>query len=303
MSQLREDLGDQENNLDPNAALAGKVRLLPRKANSSGSIGDRVEQKPDLDTLDDQAEIVRERYQEVLSTDPDSPERDRALYQYNRDAEGYLHHATRVTKLAKKGVKGYEKLSTEQIFQVKEEYRAKLYLTVIESCLSDRPGKDEHYLNKVALYRMKDACREEAKGKKYKSKIFFLEQSGDAPILVDEFECASIIERTPDDRTGADARNSLTMLDLEQMSQELKMRSRPDISLFECFQLSLEGYSVMDIARYFARPDLTKKEFDRLYTNLNRFITDKKVFNLLKSYVGTFVITIVSFLMTDRFDF
>jgi hypothetical protein len=302
MSQLREDLGDQENNLDPNAALAGKVRLLPRKANSSGSIGDQVEQKNEGTTLDDRSEIVRELHQKVLSTAPDSPERDRALSDYNRKSKDYLHHPV-IKKLAEKGVKGYDKLSTGQISQAKEEYQAILNLTAIKVCLSTCPGKDEHYLNYVAPRKMRDAAREEAKGKRSGKETLFLEQSGDAPIGVDEFEASSIIELAADDRTEADTQNSLTMLDLKQISKELKMRSSPEISLFECFQLSLEGYSVMDIARYFARPDLTRKEFDRLYTNLNRFITDKKVFNLLKSYVGTFVIIIVSFLMTDGFDF
>jgi hypothetical protein len=124
MSQAQEDCGDRENKLDPDAARREKVRL-PNKAGLSSdrtkqqsrldTLDDRAEEKPDLDTLDALGEITRQSQQKALDAPPDSFERDRAMYQYNRDAEGYLHHATRLTKPAEKGVKGYEKLSTGQI--------------------------------------------------------------------------------------------------------------------------------------------------------------------------------------------
>lgn len=300
MSQLREDCDDRENNLDSDAALVEKVRRLPRKANGSGTSIDRMEQKPDLE-LDALAEITSQSHQKALDALPDSFEYDRALYRYNRDAEGYLHHATRITKLAKKGVKGYEKLSTGQISQAKEEYQAILNETAIKLCLSDHPGKDEHYLNYVAPFKMRDACREEAKGKRSGKETLFLEQSGDAPIGVDEFGASSIIGLTADDRTETDTSNSLAMLDLEQMSKEIEMRSRPDINLFECFKLYVDGYSLMDIARHFA-PNLPKEEFDRFYTNLRRFVQHETVLKMLKSYAGTIVI-IISILMANCLDF
>jgi hypothetical protein len=308
MSQLREDFDDLEDNFDPDAALKEQVLGLPRTAKSSGSVGDRPLNPrqwvvPALDrNLDDLSEIVRELKDEVLSITPDSAEYDRALYKYNRWAESYLHHATRRTKLAEKDVKGYDKLSTGQISQAKEEYRGKLYLTAIKICLSDRPGKDEHYLNKVARFLMIDACREVAKGHRSGKETLFLEQSGDAPIGVDEFEASSIIEITADDRTETDTYNSLAMLDLEQMAKEIAMKSRPDISLFECFKLYLDDYSLMDIARHFALPNLPTAEFDRFYTNLRRFVQHEKVLKLLKSYTGTIVI-IISILMANRLDF
>jgi hypothetical protein len=301
MSQLREDLGDRENNLDPDAALIEKVRRLPRKANSSSSIDDLSEQKNEGTTLDDRSEIVRELHQKVLSTAPDSPERDRALSDYNRKSKDYLHHPV-IKKLAEKGVKGYDKLSTGQVSQAKEEYQAILNLTAIKVCLSDCPGKDEHYLNYVAPRKMIDACREEAKGKRSEKETLFLEQSGDVLIGVDEFEASSIIELTADDRTETDTYNNLAMLDLEKMAKEIAMRSRPDINLFECFRLTLDGYSLMDIARQLARPNLPTAEFNRFYTNLRRFIEHEKVRKLLKSYAGTIVV-IISILMANRLDF
>ncbi len=93
------------------------------------------------------------------------------------------------------------------------------------------------------------------------------------------------------------------MLDLELMCAGIAMRSRPDISLFDCLRLIIDGYSTMDIARHFAPHNFTKKQFDAFYNALDYWLKGAKVQRLLGSYFGKIVIIIYLILTVDCIDF
>lgn len=254
------------------------------------------------------AEEYRQVRQELDRHQPDSREyqqvRSAADRVYTRFV-GDLHKVTQCQKPAS----SYS-LSSQQIVQARTESESALNIKVHQAVLKGSVEQDiSHYFTKVRSFEMITACRKEAKGTKRQSKldptkseIYFPELPGDVSINPHDADAPTIIDCLSANRAENGSDINLVLLDLELMCVGMTMRSRPDISLFDCLQLTIDGYSVMDIARHFAPNSLTKQQFGNFYSALIKWLQGKKVQAILGDYLGKTVI-IYLILMAEFIDF
>ena len=265
---------------------------------------DNRDDRPDPDA---RAEEYRQVRQELNNHQLDTWEhqqvRSSADRTYTRFV-GDLHQVTKCQKLSP----AYN-ISSGQIVQAIAETNAAVDIKVFKAVLKGNLSQNiSHYSAFVRKKEMITACRVEAKGKIRRNKsdpskkeIYFPEQPGDIPINPHNPDAPTILDGLSDKRSGNDVGRTDLLFDLELLCAGMTMRSRPDISLFDCFRLILDDYSMMDIARYFSPDNVTEQQLKGFYDLLDYWLKGKKVRSLLGSYLGGVILIYIALIM-DSID-